>query len=161
MAMEENKAQRKEAEDEGVFFGFGDDLAVDDNPHRAAGIGRKKRSRTDVIEGSCKEVANRFAQNAGAYPSGSIPGVIGHIASRDTNPDVIWGAAILIHKKMGNGSALLPLATVGVLVAVTAKVMLVRPPPGILALTEAMSLVLALENKGESWKLVSLGLLAL
>ena len=52
---------------------------------------------------------------------------------------------------------------VGVLVALAAKVMLVRPPPGILALTEAMSmvLVLVLENKEESWKLLSLGALAL
>ena len=31
--MKENKAQRKEGENEGIFFGFGDDLAVDDNPH--------------------------------------------------------------------------------------------------------------------------------
>ncbi len=39
---------------------------------------------------------------------------------------------------------------VGVFVVLAAKVMLDRPPPGILALTEAMSLVLELENKGES-----------
>lgn len=38
----------------------------------------------------------------------------------------------------------------GVLVALAAKVMLVLPPPGILALTESMSMVLMLENKGES-----------
>ena len=38
---------------------------------------------------------------------------------------------------------------VGVLVALAAKVMLVLPPPGIRALTEAMSLALELENKGE------------
>ena len=44
----------------------------------------------------------------------------------------------------------LPMVMVGVFVALAAKVMLVRPPPGILALTESMSLVLELENKEES-----------
>ena len=39
---------------------------------------------------------------------------------------------------------------VGVFVALAAKVMLVLPPPGIRALTEAMSLELVLESKGES-----------
>ncbi len=43
----------------------------------------------------------------------------------------------------------LPMVIAGVLVALLAKVMLVLPPPGILALTEAMFLVLELENKGE------------
>ena len=46
------------------------------------------------------------------------------------------------------------------LVALAAKVMLVLPPPGIRAFTEAMSLALELENKEESWKTWSLGLLA-
>ena len=47
--------------------------------------------------------------------------------------------------------ALLPVlkVSVGVLVALAAKVMLVLPPPGIRAFNEAMSLALALENKGE------------
>ena len=43
----------------------------------------------------------------------------------------------------------MPMVMVGVLVSLAAKVMLVRPPLGILALTEAMSLVLELENKGD------------
>ena len=57
----------------------------------------------------------------------------------------------------------LPLLMVGVLVALEAKVMFVLPPPGILALTEAMSLVLELENKGnrETFLPLPLGLLAL
>ena len=38
---------------------------------------------------------------------------------------------------------------VGVLVALAAKVMLVRPPPGIRFLMESMSVVFVLENKGE------------
>ena len=50
---------------------------------------------------------------------------------------------------------------VGVLVALAAKVMLVRPPPGILALTDSMSLVFELENKGDRERLALLGLLAL
>ena len=54
----------------------------------------------------------------------------------------------------------LPIVMVGVLVTLAAKVMLVRPPPGILALTEAMSSVLELENKGDRETLVLLGLLA-
>ena len=59
--------------------------------------------------------------------------------------------------------ALLPVlkVMVGVLVALAAKVMLVLPPPGILALTEAMSMVLELENKGESVICALEGLLAL
>ena len=39
---------------------------------------------------------------------------------------------------------------VGVFVALAAKVMFVRPPPGIRFLTESMSIVLVLESKGES-----------
>ena len=55
----------------------------------------------------------------------------------------------------------LPMVMVGVLVALAAKVMLVLPPPGILAFTEAVSLgLLELENKGDREKLTSLGLLA-
>ena len=50
---------------------------------------------------------------------------------------------------------------VGVLVALAAKVISVRPPPGILALTEAMSLVLELEKRGESEIVWLLGALAL
>ena len=56
MAVEEDKTQSKQGEDEGVLFGFGDGLAVDDNPHRSIGIRLKKRSRIDVIEGSCKGI---------------------------------------------------------------------------------------------------------
>ena len=55
----------------------------------------------------------------------------------------------------------LPLLMVGVLVALAAKVMLVLPPLGIQAFTEAMSLVSDLENKGEREKLVLLGRLVL
>ena len=49
---------------------------------------------------------------------------------------------------------------VGVLVALAAKMVFVLTPPGILLLTEWMSLMLELENRGEREKLTSLGLLA-
>ena len=60
MAAEEGKARRKPAEDEGVFFRFGDDPAVDDNPHRAIGILRKIGDGVYIAikEGFRKEVAN-------------------------------------------------------------------------------------------------------
>ena len=52
----------------------------------------------------------------------------------------------------------LPMVMVGVFVALAAKVMLVLPPPGILALTEAVSLgLLELENKGERERFALLG----
>ena len=54
----------------------------------------------------------------------------------------------------------LPMVMVGVLVALEAKVMLVRPPPGIRAFTEAMSLELELESKGDREIVWLLGLLA-
>ena len=68
VAATEDKAEGKQTKHKRVFFRFGDDGVVDNNPQRAAAIYRKKRPRTDVIEGSCKEIANRFVQNAGAYP---------------------------------------------------------------------------------------------
>ena len=57
----------------------------------------------------------------------------------------------------------LPLAMVivGVLVALAAKVILVRPPPGILFLMDSMSLELELEKRGESEIVWLLGALAL
>ncbi len=58
-------------------------------------------------------------------------------------------------------TGVVPIVMVSVLVVLAAKVMFVRPPPGILFLTESMSMVLSLENKKENGKLVSLGLLAL
>ena len=76
MAMEENKAQRKEAENESVFFWFGDDLAVDSDLYRATAACHKIATQEAIsvaIESSLKEVANRFVQNAGAYPNRGIP----------------------------------------------------------------------------------------
>ena len=58
-------------------------------------------------------------------------------------------------------TGVVPMVMVGVFVALAAKVMSVRPPPGILALTEAMSLELVLESRGESVICALEGLLAL
>ena len=102
-AVEENEGQGKEAEDEGVFFWFGDDLGVDSDLYRAAGICRKISTRV-IIVGSRKEIPNRFIQNAGAHPSRSLPAGIGQNASGDTNPHLVK-SGIIVQEKMGNGSA--------------------------------------------------------
>ena len=54
--------------------------------------------------GYCKEVPDRFVDDAGAHPSGRIIDGIGQTASRDANPHLIK-SGIILHKKMGNGSA--------------------------------------------------------
>ena len=81
IAMKENKTQGKEGEDEGVFFRFRDEGAVDDDPHRAVRLRRKPgfptASTPPIIQGSRIEVANRFVQDAGAYPSRRLPAGIG------------------------------------------------------------------------------------
>ena len=66
---------------------------------------RRKTGTCRVIEGSREEIADRFVQNAGAAPTGRLPGGIGQTAPRDANSYVIVLAAILIHKKVGNSSA--------------------------------------------------------
>ncbi len=101
MAVEENKTEGKEAEDERVFLWFGDDLAVDSDLYRATAACHKiatQEATSVVIEGSRKEVANRFVQNAGARPSRRIPNGIGQTASRDANPDFIRVSTIFIKK---------------------------------------------------------------
>ena len=82
---------------------FGDDLAVDDNAYGSGAVQRKPRSQTS-IEGSRKEIANRFVDDAGAHPSRRLPGRIRQSTSGDTNPQVVVVAGIIVHKKMGNGS---------------------------------------------------------
>ena len=108
MAVEEDEAERKQTEHKRVFFGFGDDLAVDPNLHRAVRLRRKTRTpekaTTPIIEGSRKEVADGFVEDAGARPSRSLPAGIGESASGDTNPHVI-SSGIIIQEKVGNGSA--------------------------------------------------------
>ena len=47
-------------------------------------------------------------------------------------------------------TGVVPIVIVGVFIALTAKVILVRPPPGILFLTESMSMASVLEKRGES-----------
>ncbi len=106
--MEENKTHGKEGEDEGVFFRFRDDLAVDNNSHRAGGIRRKigriSFTTSSTIDGSRKEVADGFVQNTRTRPSRGIPCGIGQSASGDANPYVVV-VGIIVHEKMGNASA--------------------------------------------------------
>ena len=102
MALEEDEDQGEEAEDEGVFLRFGDDLAVDSNLYRALCICRKISSR-GIIVGSRKEVADGFVDQAGARPSRSLPVGKGQIAPRDANPHLVK-SGIILHKKVGNGS---------------------------------------------------------
>ena len=60
MAVENDKGKGKQTKDESVFFGFGDELAVDDDAHGADAICRKEGSVRPVVEGSRKEVADGF-----------------------------------------------------------------------------------------------------
>ena len=73
MAEEDDKGQREQAEDKGVFFWFGDDGAVNSNlkvvrrpSEESAGVANQR-----VAVGSRSEVANGFGQQAGAIPRGS------------------------------------------------------------------------------------------
>ena len=104
MAMEEDEAKGKQTKYKRVFLGFGDDLAVDDNSYGSGAVCRKSASQTP-IEGSRKEIAYWFVDDARTHPSRRIPGGIGQTASRDTNPQVVVVAGIFVHKKVGNGSA--------------------------------------------------------
>ena len=98
---EEDEGEGKQAKDKSVFFRFGDDLAVDDNPHRATAACRKiaiQKAISVVIEGSRKEIADGFVDDAGAHPSRGIPCGIGKTAtSGNTNPYIIRVSAIFIH----------------------------------------------------------------
>ena len=82
MAMEEDKAQGKEGEDEGVFLRFGDDLAADDNL-RLIAAGKPRVSKSKTIESSRMEVADGFVDDAGTAPTGRCPGGIGQSGPRD------------------------------------------------------------------------------
>ena len=107
MAAEENEGQRKEGEDEGVFFWFGDDLAVDGDSN--LGNSRRKMdgatSISMIIEGSRKEVANRFVNQARSHPRKSLSAPIKQVgrlvANAQTIPRVI---RILVHKQAGDGA---------------------------------------------------------
>ena len=105
--MEEDKGEGKQAEDQRVFFRFGNDLAVDDNPQRATAACHKiaiQEAISVVIEGSRKEIPDGLVQNAGTHPSRSILARIRQTASRDANPHIIRVSAIFIQVKKGNGS---------------------------------------------------------
>ena len=104
VAAEEDKTQRKQAEHEGVFSWFGDDLAVDSDLYGSVRVVRKIDTIRRSTVGSYKEVADGFVQNARTCPSRSIPSGIGQSASGDANPHLVK-RGIILHKKMGNSSA--------------------------------------------------------
>ena len=86
MTAKNDEGQREQAKHKRVFFRFGDDLAVNDNPHRAVRLRRKPGSKKSVIVGSRKEVADGFVDDAGANPSRRIPAGIRQTAPRNANP---------------------------------------------------------------------------
>ena len=91
--MEENKGKGKQAEDEGVFFWFWNELAVDNEPHRALRIRREARRRNPnlpiIIGSPAKEIADGFVEDAGARPRRRRPAGIGKSAPGDPNPYAI------------------------------------------------------------------------
>ncbi len=103
--MKKYKTQRKQAEDEGVFLRFGDDLAVDNNPHRAVRRSRKSRNSSPIIESSRIEVADGFVDHARALPRRSLPVPIKQVGRLNANaPTIPMKIRSLIHKQAGNGS---------------------------------------------------------
>ncbi len=111
MAVEENESERKQAEDKSIFFRFGDDLAVDDNSHRV--VPRRKMAGATsifmIIEGSRKEVANRFVDHARSHPRRSLPAAVKQVGRFNANAQTIPSALrrrirILVHKQSGDGA---------------------------------------------------------
>ncbi len=117
-AMKEDKAQRKQAEDQGVFFWFGDDgAAMKAKLHRASTIGRKTGScvgqprliveSEDSIRGSRLKLAERLGQNARSAPSRSVVVFIAKRSSADPNAKIIpvkVAGGSPIHKQVRDGS---------------------------------------------------------
>ncbi len=68
MAMKEDKAQSKQAEDEGVFFRFGDEGAVDSDLYGSLRRRRKIGVRRGAVVSSRKEVTDGFVDDACARP---------------------------------------------------------------------------------------------
>ncbi len=62
------------------------------------------KPRYPIIEGSCEEVADGFIDDAGAPPSRRRSAGKGQSGSGDTRPHIIRNG-IIIHEKVGNGSA--------------------------------------------------------
>ena len=101
-----HKTQGKQAEDEGVFLWFGDDLAVDDDPHRAIGSPRKSRDTSPIIEGSRIKVSNRFVDQARSLPRRSLSAAVKQVGRLIANSQTIpITRRLLTHKQAGNGSA--------------------------------------------------------
>ena len=90
--MKEDKAQRKQAKHKRVFFGLGDEGAVDDNPHGANAVRRKEGSVRPVVKSSCKEIANRFVNDAGYHPRRSPSAVVEIAAISDAEVVIMRNA---------------------------------------------------------------------
>ena len=105
VAAKDNKTQSEQAEDEGVFFWFGDDLAVDNNPHRAVRRSRKSRDASPIIEGSRIEVADGLVDYTGAHPRRSLIVAVNQVGRLNANaPTISMKIRSLVHKQAGNGS---------------------------------------------------------
>ncbi len=99
-----HKAQSKEAEDEGIFLRFGDDLAVDDDPQRRAKSGSS--TSTVDIEGSRIKVSDGFVDQARSHPRRSLIVAVKQVRRLNANsPTILNPNRILIHKETGNGSS--------------------------------------------------------
>ena len=103
MPADNHKTQRKEAKDEGVFLGFGDDGAVNTelevvrrSSEKSAGVANQR-----VAVGSRSEVADGFGQQAGAIPRGSGgPGAVVSKGGADARADSVVGS---VQKHVGDG----------------------------------------------------------
>ena len=107
VAASNHKTQCKEAEDKRVFFWFGDDLAVDGDSN--LGTSRRKiagaASTLIIIEGSRKEVANRFVNQARSHPRKSLSAPIKQVGRLDANAQTIpIIIRILVHKQAGDSA---------------------------------------------------------
>ena len=83
--MKENKTQRKEGEDEGVFFWFGDDLAVDGDPNHVITRPKTRETSSPTIESSRMEVSDWFVDQARAHPRGSLPAAVKQVGGLNAN----------------------------------------------------------------------------
>ena len=109
-AVEDDKGEGKEGEEEGVFLRFGDDLAVDGDRQRASKSGQTTSNGSEV---SRIKVADGFVEDAGSNPRRSLPASVKQVGRLNANAPTIPTTStststhrirILVHPKAGNGS---------------------------------------------------------
>ena len=85
MAMKEDKTEGKQAENEGVFLWFGDDLVVDGDPNHV--ITRPKIGETvsPTIESSHIKISDGFVDQARAHPRRSLSAPIKQVGRLNAN----------------------------------------------------------------------------